>query len=162
MFRFSILLLSMFFVAQAAPALDLKLGRTEITRASVVAAMNAIRADHQLPPLRDDDRLDAAADDRMRDMENNGYWGHVSPDGRSPFVWLPIHGYLYSNAGENLASGFETTEVLLASWMESEGHRENILSIVFRDCGVAIIDGSTLGRASGRSVVVLFARARAE
>lgn len=158
MSRFSILLLLILFVAGPVAALDTRLGRTEITRASVIEAMNAIRTARGLPPFRDDRRLDAAAEDRIRDMENAGYWGHFSPDGRTPFVWLAIHGYLYSNAGENLASGFETTEVLLTSWMESEGHRDNILSTTFQDCGVAVIDGSTVGRASGRSVVVLFGR----
>lgn len=152
------LLLSILLVVGPAAALDTRLGRTEITRASVLEAMNAIRAGHGLPPLHDDRRLDAAAEDRMRDMENAGYWSHVSPDGRTPFALLPIHGYLYSIVGENLASGFETTEILLASWMESPGHRDNILSPLFQDCGMAIIDGSTVGRASGRSVVVLFGR----
>ena len=61
---------------------------SDITRASVVAAMNEYRAEHRLPPLREDLRLDAAADDRMRDMEDQGYWAHESPDGRSPFTWL--------------------------------------------------------------------------
>jgi uncharacterized protein YkwD len=156
------LLVSILLVAGPAAALDTRIGRTEITRASVLEAMNAIRARHGLPPLRDDRRLDAAAEDRIRDMENGGYWSHISPDGRTPFAWLPIHGYLFTSAGENLASGFETTEVLIASWMESQGHRDNILSTEFQDCGVAIIDGSTVGRASGRSVVVLFGHARSE
>ncbi|HUP48603.1 MAG TPA: CAP domain-containing protein [Thermoanaerobaculia bacterium] len=134
------------------------LSAAEITIESVIAEMNLQRAASGLPPLRQDDRLDRAADMRMRDMEELQYWAHVAPDGRSPFATLRPTGYDFRYAGENLASGFETAEVLVQSWMESKGHRENILSPLYRDCGVAVIDGSPLGRAMGRSVVVLFAR----
>jgi uncharacterized protein YkwD len=131
---------------------------TEITRESVLAAMNQHRLEENLPPLREDARLEAAAEDRMRDMEERSYWAHQSPDGRSPFRWLALHGYDLRAAGENLASGFESTELLTSGWMESAGHRHNIMSSEFADCGIAIIDGSTKGRAAGRSVVVLFGR----
>ena len=133
---------------------------TDITPASVVAAMNAERARLGLRPLHEDARLDAAAADRMRDMEDLNYWGHESPDGRSPFLWLHVQHYDYRFAGENLANGFETTELLVDGWMESEGHRENILSSNYDDCGVAIIDGGTVKRLSGKSVVVMFGSAR--
>ena len=133
---------------------------SDITRASVVEAMNDYRAQHHLPPLREDRRLDAAAGDRMSDMEDFGYWAHQSPDGRSPFVWLPTRGYEIHYAGENLATGFETTEMLIAGWMESPGHRANILSPHFEDCGVAIIDGMTMRRGAGKSIVVMFGAAR--
>lgn len=129
---------------------------SEITRSSVVAEMNVRRATFGLPPLREDARLDDAADDRVTDMEDQGYWAHISPDGRQPFMWLRPHGYDYHFAGENLASGFDTTEVLVDAWMESRGHRENILSPNYRDCGVSVIEGSTTGRAAGKSIVVMF------
>lgn len=135
---------------------------TDITRDSVIAQMNRVRQEAGLGPLREDVRLDSAAEDRMKDMEDQAYWAHVSPDGRAPFVWLKPHGYNFSNAGENLAAGFETAEVLMDSWMESPGHRENILSPLYMDCGVAIIDGSTKGRATGKSIVVLFGRPMVE
>lgn len=144
------------FLLVAAPALA-----SDITRASVVAAMNEYRAEHHLPPLREDLRLDAAANDRMRDMEDQGYWAHESPDGRSPFTWLAPHGYDFHYAGENLACGFETTELLVAGWMESPGHRDNILSPHFEDCGIAIIDGLTMRRGTGKSIVVMFGETRA-
>jgi len=130
----------------------------DITAKEVLAAMNEYRAKNGLAPLRDDPRLDLAASDRMQDMEDLGYWSHESPDGRSPFLWLKPRGYTFHFAGENLAAGFETCEVLVSSWMESEGHRANILSQDYDDCGIAIIDGSTKGRAVGKSVVVMFGR----
>lgn len=137
------------------------LAATDITVESVIDAMNAYRAQHALPRLREEVRLDKAANDRIQDMEDLEYWAHESPDGRLPFTWLRPAGYDYRAAGENLAAGFETTELLVQSWMESPGHRANILSPEYEDCGVAVIDGSTRGRAAGKSIVVLFGRAKA-
>jgi uncharacterized protein YkwD len=134
----------------------------EITPASVVAAMNEQRAQLGLRPLREEPRLDAAAADRMRDMEDLGYWSHESPDGRSPFLWLKVRHYTYRFAGENLANGFESMEQLITGWMESKGHRENILSPDYEDCGVAVIDGGTVKRLEGKSVVVMFGATQPE
>ena len=131
---------------------------SEITAGAIVDSMNASRAQAHLPPLREDSRLDAAAAERMRDMEENGYWAHESPDGRPPFVWLVPSGYLFREAGENLACGFETNELLMTGWMDSKGHRDNILSPDYADCGIAVIDGATTGRATGKSIVVMFGR----
>jgi len=145
-------------LALLALVLAVPLLASEITRDSVLASMNAERIVKGLPPLRLDDRLDGACDDRIQDMEELQYWAHDSPDGRAPFVWLKPRGYFFQAAGENLASGFETTELLVSSWMESPGHRRNIMSPEYQDCGIAIIDGSTKGRAAGKSIVVLFGR----
>ncbi len=131
---------------------------SEITRSAVLEQMNVRRLAAKLPPLRDDPRLDLAADDRMRDMEERAYWSHTSPDGRSPFEWLLPRGYDFWFAGENLAAGFETAEVLVDGWMESKGHRENVMSAIYQDCGIAIIDGGTEGKVPGKSIVVLFGR----
>jgi uncharacterized protein YkwD len=146
------------FVLAMTVALAVSASAVEITTEAVVAEMNIHRAAAGLPPLRHDDRLLRAAESRMRDMEELAYWGHIAPDGRSPFDVIRPNGYEYRYAGENLAAGFETAEVLVQSWMESKGHRANILSPLYQDCGVSIIDGATTGRGTGRSVVVLFAR----
>jgi uncharacterized protein YkwD len=129
-----------------------------ITAETVLRLMNDYRAESGLAPLRLDDRLMEAAADRMRHMEDEGYWSHQSPDGMSPFVWMAVRAYRYRTAAENLATGFETAPLLVASWMESPGHRANILSPDIEDCGIAIIDGATTGPATGRSVIVLFGK----
>lgn len=129
----------------------------EITPANVVEEMNQYRVEAGLDPLELDPRLSRAAEDRIVDMAEVGYWGHESPLGTSPFVWLARHGYVHWIAGENLAAGYETTPILVESWMESPGHRANILSTDFADVGVALIDGGTTRRLVGRSVVVVFA-----
>ena len=132
----------------------------EITPENVLAGMNAYRAEAGLPPLQLNARLTKAAEDRMLDMEDGGWWSHESPTGVSPFTWLMVRDYGYEAAGENLARGFDTAPFLVESWMESHGHRENILSPLYEECGIAIIDGATTGRATGKSVVVMFAKPR--
>ena len=149
-----VLLLAMLGAASA-HAVDVS---TEINVDNVLQLMNEYRAQQSLPPLQHDADLARAAADRMRDMEDGGWWSHESPEGMSPFIWLRVRNYDYAYAGENLANGFETAQLLVESWMESKGHRENILGVQFNDCGIAIIDGSTKGPMVGKSVVVLFAR----
>ena len=130
----------------------------DITKETVIEQMNVRRLSRGLPPLREDARLSLAAEDRMRDMEDNNYWAHTSPDGRSPFEWLMPRGYDFWFAGENLAAGFETAEILVDGWMESQGHRDNIMSAIYQDCGIAIIDGAITKKSPGKSIVVLFGR----
>ena len=128
-----------------------------ITTQNVLYLMNAYRAQQELPPLHLDARLNAAAESRMRDMEDGGWWSHESPEGVSPFTWIPVD-YDYVYAAENLAAGFDTARFLVQSWMESPGHRANILGVQYADCGIAIIDGSTKGPSMGKSIVVMFGR----
>ena len=130
----------------------------EITAQSVLAMMNAYRAEAGVPPLHLDGRLTRAAEARMRDMEDGGWWSHDSPEGTSPFVWLAAEDYKYAAAAENLAAGFETVRLLVQSWMESPGHRGNIMGVQYADCGIAIIEGRTDRPAAGKSIVVLFGR----
>ncbi len=151
------ILLLVLFAAASAFASDAK---REINAENVLALMNEYRGEAGLAPLRADARLTQAAEDRMRHMEESGYWSHESPDGLSPFVWMSARDYDYSGAAENLAAGFETARFLVESWLESPGHRANILSAEYDDCGIAIIDGATTGPATGKSIVVLFGRKR--
>ena len=133
----------------------------EISRATVIAAMNVERAARHLPLLHEDPRLDAAADDRVRDMLSLRYWAHVAPDGRTPFDAFTPRGYVYLSAAENLAAGYDSLERMIAGWMGSRGHRANILSAEYEDCGVAILEGNSAHPWwHGKSVVVLFGRAR--
>ena len=133
----------------------------EITAANVTALMNEYRADAGLPPLRIDPSLTRAAEARMRDMAEGEWWSHESPDGTPPFAHIPVD-YDYSFAAENLAAGFDTAGLLVLSWMESPGHRANILGVNYADCGIAILEGSTTGPAMGKSIVVLFARRKVQ
>lgn len=153
----SLVLLAALFAAAIAFADE---PSNEITAENVIRLMNEYRAAEGLAPLSFDGRLMKAAEDRMHHMEDEGYWAHESPEGMTPFVWVKVRAYDYAYVGENLACGFETAKLLVQSWMESPGHRANILSRQYEDCGIAIIDGSTLGPADGKSIVVLFGKKR--
>jgi uncharacterized protein YkwD len=149
-----LLLVCLLFVSFAAFGAD----SNEITPENVLRIMNEYRAQEALPPLDLEKRLAQAAGDRMQHMEDEGYWSHTSPEGMSPFTWVKVRAYPFSKVGENLATGFETARVLVDSWMESPGHRANIMSPDFEDVGISIIEGSTQGPATGRSIVVMFGR----
>jgi uncharacterized protein YkwD len=133
----------------------------EINADNVVALMNEYRAEAGLPPLRLDPSLTRAAEARMNDMAEGEWWGHQAPDGTPPFVHIPID-YDYAFAAENLAAGFDTAGLLVSSWMESHGHRANILGVNYADCGIAVLDGATTGPAMGKSIVVLFGRRKVQ
>lgn len=133
----------------------------EITAENVVALMNDYRAEASLPPLHLDPSLTRAATARMQEMADGAWWGHESPDGTPPFAYIPID-YDYAFAAENLAAGFETARLLVQSWMESAGHRSNIMGMQYADCGIAVLEGSTKGPGTGKSVVVLFGRRRVQ
>lgn len=130
----------------------------EITPESILENLNRTRVEFDLPPFRRDFRLDDAAEDRMGDMIEMRYWSHRSPDGRAPFTWMKQRGYRYIRAAENLAAGFDTPSLLVESWLESPGHRANVLQPEFVDVGIAVLEGGTVRRSPGRSVVVLFGR----
>jgi uncharacterized protein YkwD len=133
-------------------------GDREITPENVTALMNAYRAEAGLGPLRLDAALTRAATARMQEMMDGQWWGHAAPDGTPPFVWITAADYNYVAAAENLAAGFDTAGLLVESWIESPGHRANILNGMYADCGIAVIEGRTDRRAGGTSIVVLFAR----
>ena len=137
-------------------------GDNEITAENVTALMNAWRAEAGMGPLRLDGKLTKAAESRMQDMIDGEWWSHESPEGTSPFVWVTAHSYNYVAVAENLAAGFETARLLVESWLESPGHRANILNPMYADCGIAIIEGRTDRRSSGKSIVVLFGRPAVE
>ena len=130
----------------------------EITPETILQNLNLKRAQFDLPPFRRDFRLDDAAEDRLSDMIEMRYWSHLAPDGRVPFTWMTLRGYRYVRAAENLAAGFDTPALLVDSWMESPGHRDNVLQPEFVDVGIAVLDGSTVRRSPGRSAIVLFGR----
>jgi uncharacterized protein YkwD len=130
----------------------------EITAENVTTLMNVWRAENGMGPLRLDAKLTRAAESRMQDMIDGAWWSHESPEGTPPFVWITAADYNYVAAAENLAAGFETARLLVESWIESPGHRANILNPLYADCGIAVIEGRTDRRGEGKSIVVLFGR----
>ena len=110
------------------PALDYE--------ARVVQLTNEERHANGCRPVTMDPRLRAAAEGHSEDMAINDYFSHTSKDGRSPWDRIHDEGYLFSVAGENIAAGYTSPESVLAGWMNSSGHRANILNCGFIHIGV--------------------------
>jgi uncharacterized protein YkwD len=71
-----------------------------------------------------------------QDMATNNYFEHTSLDGRSPFQRMTDAGYRYSTAAENIGAGYSTPAAVVEGWMNSSGHRANILNCSLRQIGV--------------------------
>lgn len=114
---------------------------TPIRGQSVFQQINVERASNKLPPLRPSAELVKAAQAKADAMANSGIFSHRNEKG-SGNLWsyLPITSG-YKNAGENLATGFSTTEALTKAWMNSQSHKSNILAKDFTDTGIAISKG---------------------
>ncbi len=117
-----------------------------ITTENVVKLANISRNENNLPSLKWNDVLARAAQEKADDMLAKGYFSHTSPDGRLPWDFITKHGYNYLTAGENLAEGFIEAEATEQAWMNSPGHRANILNKNFEEIGVGISDGQYQGQ----------------
>lgn len=97
------------------------------TSLGVHEAVNEERIAMGLLPLDYDKRLERSACAKAADMVRQGYWGHVGPDGTSPWYFIEQQGIHYRRVGENLAYGYRTDQKVVTAWMNSRGHRQNLL-----------------------------------
>lgn len=118
---------------------------SNITSSDLLSLTNQKRQEQGLPSLVLNEKLNAAAEQKARDMFAKDYWAHNGPDGTTPWVFVKSSGYDYLYAGENLARGFTNSPEVVAAWMASPGHRQNILSGDYQDVGFAVIDGNLTG-----------------
>ncbi len=102
----------------------------------VFLLVNEERESAGVAPLQIDASLEAAAQLHAEDMFENGYFDHTSQDGRNFSTRANEAGYDGSPGGENIANGQQTPEQVMQSWMNSDGHRNNILNPEFDDIGV--------------------------
>ncbi|QEV16334.1 sigma-70 family RNA polymerase sigma factor [Streptomyces alboniger] len=110
--------------------------------AQVVALVNTERAKAGCGPVRSNDKLATAAARHSSDMAARDYFDHTSPDGTGPGDRIKAAGYQWSTYGENIARGQRTPAAVMDSWMNSSGHRANILNCDFKELGVGIHNGS--------------------
>jgi uncharacterized protein YkwD len=104
---------------------------------AVVRLTNAQRAQHGCAPLRSESHLRAAARRHSADMEARNYFDHNSPDGRTPWDRIKAAGYSTPGA-ENIAKGYATAQAVVQGWMNSPGHRANILNCGLKAVGVGV------------------------
>lgn len=107
----------------------------------VVDLVNKERQAAGLPALKTDALLTKVAVAKAKDMDANNYFSHTSPTYGSPFDMMTQFGVKYSYAGENIASGQRTPADVMKDWMNSPGHRENILKKNFTKIGVGYVNG---------------------
>ncbi|UOQ45152.1 CAP domain-containing protein [Halobacillus salinarum] len=108
----------------------------------VVKLVNEERSKKGLDPLKMNDRLSGLAHKKSQDMADNNYFSHTSPTYGSPFDMMKQFGFTYKAAGENIAAGQKTPEQVVQGWMNSPGHRANILNENFTEIGVGYVEGS--------------------
>ncbi len=107
----------------------------------LIAYTNEERVSENLLPLTRNSKLDIAAQKKAQDMIAKGYFAHFSPEGISPWHWINEAGYRYVTAGENLAIDFIDSKDVVNAWMNSPGHRRNIMKQKYTDIGMAVADG---------------------
>ena len=112
---------------------------------AVLKLVNAERSKQGLQPLTLSSKLTDIATMKSKDMADKGYFEHTSPTYGTPFQMLQDFGVHYSSAGENIAAGQQTPEQVMNSWMNSSGHRANILNKSFTEIGIGYYQGGSYG-----------------
>lgn len=109
----------------------------------VVNLVNQERAAAGLPALKVNTELAAMAEKKAEDLRDNHYFDHTSPVYGSPFDMMRQFGISYTAAGENIAKGQRTPAEVMNGWMNSPGHRANILNSSFTEIGVGYVTDSS-------------------
>lgn len=125
---------------------------SSITPENIIHLTNQQRTAAGLNALNTNAALTTAAQAKANNMFQEQYWDHFGPNGESPWMFISQAGYKYVYAGENLAKGFKTAEGVHEAWMASPTHKENIMSGNYKDIGVAVVEGTLLGK---RTILVV-------
>ncbi len=104
----------------------------------VIRLLNIERESFGLSPLKKNDALMKATAVRAEEISRDGHFSHTRPDGGSCFSVLAEFDVIYTGAGENIAMGYGTPASVMDGWMNSEGHRANILGSHYTDVGVGV------------------------
>lgn len=140
-FNFTVLICSLLFMQLLHTA-----SVSALSSGSLVALTNAERSSAGLASLTKNSLLGSAATAKAQHMCTNNYWAHTAPDGTTGWYFLRQSGYDYRTAGENLARGFVDDSSVVSAWMQSAGHRANILNATFQDIGIGMYacEGDTI------------------
>ena len=109
---------------------------TQSYEEEVVRLVNKERASRGLSTLKHNWELSRVARYKSEDMKNKNYFSHTSPTYGTPFQMMKSFGISYKTAGENIARGYSTPAAVVNGWMNSSGHRANILNSSFTEIGV--------------------------
>lgn len=107
--------------------------------AEVIRLVNEIRKQNGLQPLSTNWELSRVARYKSQDMKDKGYFSHTSPTYGSPYQMIRAFGLSFRTAGENIAKGYSTPQAVVNGWMNSSGHRANILNASYKQIGVGYV-----------------------
>ena len=107
--------------------------------AEVVRLVNEIRRQNGLSSLTANWELSRVARYKSQDMLDNRYFSHNSPTYGTPFQMIKAFGLSYRTAGENIAKGYPSPQAVVNGWMNSSGHRANILNASYPQIGVGYV-----------------------
>jgi len=105
----------------------------------VIRLVNEIRKENGLKTLTANWELSRVARYKSQDMVDNRYFSHTSPVYGSPFQMIRAFGLSFRTAGENIAYGQRTPQAVVNAWMNSSGHRANILNASYTQIGVGYV-----------------------
>ncbi|MFE2039904.1 sigma-70 family RNA polymerase sigma factor [Streptomyces sp. NPDC059477] len=108
----------------------------------VLELVNAERAEAGCSPVRQNAALDTAAQRHSADMAARDFFDHTNPDGADPGDRITAAGYRWSTYAENIALGQRTPAQVMQGWMDSPGHRANILNCSVEETGLGVYEGS--------------------
>lgn len=111
----------------------------------VLKLVNAERSKQGLKSLMLSSNLTSIANTKAKDMAVNNYFSHTSPTYGTPFQMLQSFGISYKSAGENIAAGQKSPQEVMQAWMNSSGHRANILNSSYTELGVGYYTGGSYG-----------------
>ena len=117
----------------------------------IFVEINQIRKENKLPELQKNIHLERAAKQKNTDMISNNYFSHISPNNKKWSDFIKDEKYDYIYAGENLAKDYDNSKEIIAAWIESPTHKENILNPDYSDTGIAV---SINKSSKGRSIIV--------
>lgn len=113
----------------------------ERVRAEMLAEVNALRRKARAPALRMNPALQKAAQAHAQDMLDRGFFAHESPSNTTVRERATKAGYKWRNIGENIAEGQKSVDEVMTTWMNSPGHRQNMLEPRFRELGIGLVTG---------------------
>ena len=117
-----------------------------ISPGSLISVVNQDRQKYNLPALHESEQLTSAALAKARDILEKDYFAHLSPEGLLPWDFIHDQGFDYQFAGENLAINYTNSFELETAFLNSPHHRDNLLSPLFTDIGVAVVEGEYRGQ----------------
>lgn len=117
-----------------------------IDHKKIIELTNKEREEKGLAKVLENEALNNAARLKAENMLAENYWAHFAPSGKTPWDFILGAGYKFTFAGENLAKNFYNSEEVVAAWMASPTHRDNLLNANYQDIGIAVVEGVLNGQ----------------